>query len=149
MWMKCKNCGGQIEVVPENGNCPNCGHCLIDIRLYPTPPFLMKKVRYGYLEFEEHGVRLHTRLPKAPLKDIFTPYTEIFDTSFVPATRWLIGFLCIRSVKEKHIPLPRTFWEKRNTDSLIWFEIHENVEFNKAYEFLKQCADINEKVRNE
>ena len=111
--------------------------------MLPKPPFAVKKTQEGYLEFGQHGVKISVKLPKVPQKDILIPYDEIYAASYVPATKWLKGFLCVREWKERHRPLPRTFWEKSLRDSLIWFSQKDNDEFCRAYEFLKQCAEIN------
>lgn len=138
--MVCPNCDSVLNGIPERCTCPNCG-----AKLFPDPPFSIKKIRQGSLDFSNCGVHILAKLPRVPLKDILIPYGEIFDVSYVPANRWRIGFLCIRKWGDRHIPLPRTFWEKKLTDSMIWFEQGDNVPFYQAYAFLKQCAEINQK----
>ena len=128
--------------------CPDCGEGSVDARKYPYPPMIVKRVRYGYLGLGEYGVRIFSKSPKMPIKEIFTPYFEIFDVSFVPAAKRLMGFLCVRNVNEQHIPLPRASLESSPSDSIIWFETKDNDDFLKVYEFLKQCAIINRNVNS-
>lgn len=152
--MFCPNCGKDCG---EFKFCPECG---TQVRLlesddtdqkekgvFPKPPFAMKKVRQGVLEFETDRVKLNVKPPKVKRREMQIPYNEIFDVSYVPATTWLNGFLCLREWKSQHIPLPMKFSEGKKRDSIIWFEKKENVIFYRAYEFLKQCAAINAEQR--
>ena len=140
--MICPYCDSVLNGISNAATCPNCG-----AKVFPNPPFKEKKIRQGSLEFNNYGVHLLAKLPRVPLKDIQVPYGEIFDVSYVPAAKWRIGFLCIRKWGERNVPLPMTFWQKKLTDSMIWFGQSDNVPFYEAYKFLKQCAQLNREER--
>ena len=162
--MKCEYCDSEVRIVPDNGICPNCGGVMpgtvrqtIPLKqdskpLFPHPPFeiVRNHVAYleeGYLKFDKSSVRLVTRLPKVPKKDIIIPYHELFDVSYVPASKHFIGFLCVRIIADRHIPLPQTRWKKKLTDTMIWFTQKDNDDFYRAFVFLKEIARINASMR--
>jgi len=155
--------------------CPNCGRdcgdkaqfcrdCGMRLRqggqaetntelTFPEPPFeiVRNHVAYleeGYLKFDKSSVRLVARLPRVPKKDIMIPYHELFDVSYVAATRHWIGFLCVRKWADRHIPLPKIFWEKKLRDTMIWFAQKDNDDFYRAFVFLKEIARINASRRS-
>ena len=137
--MFCPNCGRDCG---EAKFCSECGQ-----NIYPKPPFAEKSVLRGDLVFGEQEVILITRLPRVQEATYVFPYDQIFDTTFVPATRWFTGFLCIRDWKNRFIALPERQGQKNCMDSMIWFEERDNVTFYRAYEFLKQWAAINARQR--
>ena len=119
----------------------------------PLPPDLqqfkpqqtMLRVPEGYLSLEDDCVHMLAKLPRVPKKDILIKYRELYDVSYVPATRYLKGFLCLRDWEHREKPLPQSFWNKSLTDSLIWFSQQENEVFHKAFMFLKKIAEENSK----
>ena len=115
--------------------------------IYPKPPFALKRVRWGVLEFENDSMSVWVKLPKVPPIDVRIPYNEIFGVSFVPATKWRNGFLCVREWKERHIPIPMSHWESTLGNVTTWLEEKDNDDFLRIYEFLKQCAAINAEQR--
>ena len=86
---------------------------------------------------------MDVKLPVVARKLFLVPYNEIYDVSYVPATNWQTGFLCIRDWKSRNLPIPRTMWEKNVQDLMFWFEKKDNQDFYRAYVFLKKCAEIN------
>ena len=116
--------------------------------MFPNPPFKEKKVGTGFLRLGKSGVELSVKHPKVPRINVLIPYDEIFDATFVPATKLFKGFLCVREKENRHIPLPRNRWERLLRDTYISFEWWDNVVFYQAYEFLKQCVQINNKEKS-
>lgn len=147
--MKCEYCDSIIQSAPDDEKCPNCGGMLLTYVGFPKPPFSSKKVPWGIFELRKHSVRISLKHPKVPRKDVTIFYSDIYDASYVPATTWLKGFLCIRDVKKRNVPLPRKFGEHRIRDDIVWFEACDNDVFYQAYTYLKECAEINaEKAKN-
>ena len=114
---------------------------------FPQPPFALQKLRHGFLEFEKDEVRISARLPKRVPQDVCISYAEVYDTAFVPAARGLVGFLCVRNIRDKHVPLPQSATAMERTHPVIWFDAKQNAQMHAADEFLKQCAAINAETR--
>lgn len=152
--MFCPNCGKDCG---EFKFCPECGTrlCLVVSSVakgekenaFPELPLTKKRVRWGVLEFENDSMSVWVKLPMVPPIDVHIPYNEIFDVSYVPATFWLNGFLCVREWKERHIPIPKSHWESTLGNVTTWLEEKDNDDFLRIYEFLKQCAAINAEQR--
>lgn len=154
----CPNCGADSTICDNIGECEYCGSPLSGEQvqltaddtgqsIYPKPPFALKRVRWGVLEFENDSMSVWVKLPKVPHIDVHIPYNEIFGVSYVPATKWLNGFLCVREWKDRYIPLPRKFSEMTLRNVTTWLEERDNDDFLRIYEFLKQCAAINAEQR--
>ena len=158
----CPNCGADSTICGDIRECEYSGSPLSveqerlavaentvkkECCAFPEPPLTLKKVRWGTLEFSSESMHVRIRLPKRPLTDKVIPYDEIFGVSYVPATKWLNGFLCVREWKDRYIPLPRKFSEMTLRNVTTWLEERDNDDFLRIYEFLKQCAAINAEQR--
>lgn len=142
--MKCEYCDSYLSTVPENGVCPNCGGVLTEQSL-PKPPFRLLKVPFGFLEMGQDAVRLYMRFPTKVIvtNDVSIPYDQIYDVSYIPATKWHKGILSVQSWERRYIPLPRTFGEHKLRDPSVYFEMKDSSYAGHAYTFLKQWAERN------
>ncbi len=148
--MFCPNCGKDCGAFKF---CPECGTqlCITEPdyigiraeRMFPEPPLEQINSRLGMLELNTDSLFVSVQPPYLPLREIWIAYDEIFAVSYLPATWWRNGFLCVREWKDRHIPVPKRFLEMTSGNVTIWFEQKDNREYESVYEFLKQCAEIN------
>ena len=114
---------------------------------FPEPPFAIQETGGSFLAFGEDGLWLSAAVYKGARIERKILYSEVFDVSFVPGTKAVNGFLCVRQWNERQIPLPKSHRERRIGDSIILFVQRRHDAFFQAYEFLKQCAAINAETR--
>ena len=127
--MFCPNCGkdcGEFKFCPECGTQVRLAESNDTVQkehsVFPEPPITLKKVRWGTLEFLGDSMQVIIKLPKIPRKNLLISYDEILDVSYVPATKWLNGFLCVREWKERHIPIPKNHLESTLKNVTTWLE---------------------------
>ena len=159
--MFCPDCGRECK---EANFCPDCGRqlysqiqnyqknelgqpkmpaCLYYYDMLSKLPLTEIKLCHGYLELGADGLRLVTRLPKMPKKETIIPYEELFAVTYYPPSRWVRGYLCIRDWRNRHIPLPKGFWDKSLGDNIIFFEMRDVEKVYPIYLFLQQCCTVN------
>ena len=114
---------------------------------FPEPPFALQEAGSSFLAFGEDALWLSAAVYKGSRIERKILYSEVFDVSFVPGTKAVNGFLCVRQWNERQIPLPKSHRERRIRDSIIFFVQRRHDAFFQAYEFLKQCAAINAETR--
>ena len=153
--MPCPHCGGTKL---DGNNCAFCGAQMIAAepkmvrQQYPEPPVGKWYFcgRDGCLELTETYVKISMNFVSPEKRGRVIPYNEIFLVSFVPSKSiFATGFLCVRGWQDRHSPSPTTFLEAYDDISSVYFSKAYNSEFRVIYEFLKKCADINEKVRKQ
>ena len=157
--MKCPYCDSRVSPVPDNRVCPHCGGPLgepksPDLPLaepkeycFPTPPLGVYKGVSGHMEIKEKSVFFFKKLSSGKLLECEVPYEELASVFMDPPSVFFAGFLCVRSWQDRHIPFSKKRLECIYDEAAVGFYYEDKKKYTRAYEFLKQCAEIANKVR--
>lgn len=151
--MKCEYCDSEIQKVPDNGICPNCGGVLPEdqqkqpvqkLKLaFPKPPIGMYKAGDEYMQLGEYGMRINKRyLVNEYKSDRVIPYCEIAEVFFSEGRTLNPGFLCVRTQADKFKPFPVTRQDAMGDSGTILVHKCNNEKYYEIYLFLKKCAEI-------
>ena len=153
----CPYCGG----VGLNGNC--CAFCGVQLisedtveketkkeLKFPEPPIGKYTYGDGYLEISKDSVTIYQRpFPIFKARVLTIPFNEIAAVSFGDGQFDLAGFLCVRNFRNKSVPLITRASNAVSDRGSVHFRSTKSKEFYPVYEFLRQCAKINNIKREE
>ena len=144
--MICPYCDSRIGALPDNRSCPHCGAPLgADIEKsiqMLKPPLGKYKQTFGYMELQKRGVKFYENSWISQEINRIIPYDEIWEVAFQLAQKSRSGFLSVRGQQDRYLPIAKTVWKAIEDQTSVTFSYKENERYARAYEFLKQCADI-------
>ena len=153
--MICPYCDSLIRDMPDNNVCPQCGAPLGIYRdtgngsrakghalKFPDPPIGVYKDVAGYLEIGKDSVTF-SRRPWFKEHKRTIPFSEIFAVAYEAGKPFNSGFLCVREWQDRKLPVPVIAYEVVEDETSVYFKMSDNEKFWHVYNFLKQCADIN------
>ena len=149
--MKCPYCDSRVSPVPDNRVCPHCGGTLGDRRKpkFPDPPLGVYKGVSGYMEIREESVFFFKKFAFGETLQCEIPYEELIGVFMDSPSIFFAGFLCVRSWEKRHVPFSQKWMESVNDEAAVGFHYEDKKKYTRAYEFLKQCAEIANKVREQ
>lgn len=143
----CPYCNNWTEKLADNHVCLRCGAPLagqVEKKkpVLPAPPIGKYKQTGDCMEIGKDSVKFHKYTIFRGARERIVPYNEIVAVYFTPGAEFTPGFLCVRERKDSDVPVPTSNSEAIKDDTSIIFDRFKNATFYRAYEFLKQWADI-------
>ena len=117
---------------------------------FPEPPIGKYTYGDGYLEISKDSVTIYQRpLPIFKARVLTIPFNEIAAVSYGDGQFDLAGFLCVRNLRNKSVPVVTNARAACHDSGSVFFRQSKSNEFYPVYEFLRQCAKINNIKREE
>lgn len=143
--MKCDYCDSKFKEMPEDQVCPNCGATILTLEerkaivSIPGPPTGTYDGVYGRIDVGNRCVTFFLDIAFQKKTEIVL-YDEILKVSFIRATASQWGYLSVRDIKRKNLPLPKKATDALFDETSVCFDEQSNSAFERLYTFLLKCT---------